>query len=212
MGWQSESRSSGISRESRPARRQHTGFSLNDPGLSGKRVEILREMVPGISRVAVFGNPDDPSVAFALKETETAAQSMGIKLQILEIRNDAAFDSAFLAAGKERTEGVIVLPAPLLRAHTARIVDFAAKNRLPAIYFSPDAPRAGGPVSCGVHLPAVYRRAAYYVDRILKGAKPADLPVEQPTRIELAINLNTAKALGIKVPQSLLLRADEVIQ
>ena len=150
-----------------------TGFSLNDPGLSAKRMEILKEMVPGISKVAVFLNPDDPSVAFALKETQSAAQAMGMRLQAFEIRNGAAFDGAFLAAGKERVEGVIVLPAPLMRAHTDRIVGFAAKNRLPTIYFSPDAPRAGGLASYGVNLSAVYRRAAYYVDRILRVRGPA---------------------------------------
>jgi putative ABC transport system substrate-binding protein len=189
-----------------------TGLSLLAPEVSGKRIEILKQILPGITRVAVLLYPDDPGVAFSLKETEAAAESTALKLQILKVQDAAAFDNAFQVATRERVEAIIVLPAPLMNVQARQIAELALKNRLPTIYFSDDLPKAGGLVSYGVSLPAIYRRLAYYVDRILKGAKPGDLPIEQPTKFELVINLKTARALGITVPQSLLLRADEVIQ
>jgi putative ABC transport system substrate-binding protein len=189
-----------------------TGLSLLAPEVSGKRVEILKQILPGIARAAVLLYPDDPGVAFSLKETEAAARATGLKLQIVETRNAAAFDDAFEAAARERAEAVIVLPAPLMNVEAGRIAELALKYRLPTIYFSDEFAKAGGLVSYGVSLPASYRRLAYYVDRILKGAHPGDLPVEQPTKFDLVINMKTAKALGLTVPQSLLLRADEVIQ
>jgi putative ABC transport system substrate-binding protein len=189
-----------------------TGLSLLAPEVSGKRVEILKQILPGITRVAVLLNPDDPGVAFSLKETEAAARSTALKLQILKVQDAAALDNAFQAAARERAEAIIVLPAPLMNVQAGRIAELALKNRLPTIYFSDDLPKAGGLVSYGVSATAIYRRLAYYVDRILKGANPGDLPVEQPTKFELVINLKTAKALGLTIPQALLLRADEVIQ
>jgi putative ABC transport system substrate-binding protein len=189
-----------------------TGLSLLAPEVSGKRVEMLKEILPGITRVAVLLSPDNPGVAFSLKETESAAQSTALRLQILKVQDAATFDNAFQAATRERAEAIIVLPAPLMNVQAGRIAELALKNRLPTIYFSGELPRAGGLVSYGVSLPAVYRRLAYFVDRILKGANPGAIPIEQPTRFELVINLKTAKALGLTIPQSLLLRADEVIQ
>ena len=189
-----------------------TGLSLLAPEVSGKRVEILKQILPGITSVAVLLYPDDPGVAFSLKETEAAAELSALKLQILKVRDAAALDNAFQVATRERVEAIIVLPAPLMNVQVRRIAELALKNRLPTIYFSDDLPKAGGLVSYGVSLPAIYRRLAYYVDRILKGAKPGDLPIELPTKFELVINLKTARALGITIPQSLLLRADDVIQ
>jgi putative ABC transport system substrate-binding protein len=180
--------------------------------VSGRRVEILKQILPGITRVAVLLYPDDPGVAFSLKETEAAARSTALKLQILKVQDAAALDNAFQAAARERAEAIIVLPAPLMNVQAGRIAELALKNRLPTIYFSDDLPKAGGLVSYGVSLPAIYRRLAYYVDRILKGANPGDLPIEQPNKFDLVINLKTAKALGLTISQLLLLRADEVIQ
>ena len=189
-----------------------TGLSLLAPEVSGKRVEILKQILPGITTVAVLLYPDDPGVAFSLKETEAAARSTGLKLQILKVQDAAAPDNAFQAAARERAEAIIVLPAPLMNVEAGRIAELALKNRLPTIYFSDDLPKAGGLVSYGVSPSAIYRRLAHYVDRILKGANPGELPIEQPTKFDLVINLKTAKALGLTISQSLLLRADEVIQ
>jgi putative ABC transport system substrate-binding protein len=189
-----------------------TGLSLLAPVVSGKRLELLKQIVPGIARVALLWNPNDPGAAFSAKETQAAAETLGLKVQILETPDSNAFDAAFQAASKEGAEAVIPLPAPLMDANARQIAEFALKHRLPTMYFDEDLPRAGGLVSYGVSLIDVYRRAAQYVDRILKGAKPADLPVEQPTKFELVINLKTAKALGIEISASLLARADEVIE
>ncbi len=189
-----------------------TGVSLMAPESSGKRLELLKEIVPGVVNVAVFWNPSDPGAAGSLKETVAAADAIGLKLQILATTDGNSFDAAFEDAVKQSAPAVVLLPAPLMGAHMQRIVDLALKYRLPTMYFASDLPKAGGLVSYGVNVVALFRRAAYYVDRILKGAKPADLPVEQPTKFELVINLKTAKALGLIVPPTLLARADEVIE
>ena len=189
-----------------------TGLSLLAPEVSGKRLELLKQVVPGIARVALLWNPNDPGAAFSSKETQAAGATLSLKFQILETRDGNAFDDAFQAATKEDAEAVIPLPAPLIDRNAERIAALALKHRLPSIYHTDSLPRAGGLMSYGVNLIDVYRRAAYYVDRILKGSRPADIPVEQPTKFELVINLKTAKALGLTVPPTLLARADEVIE
>ncbi len=189
-----------------------TGLSLLSPDLSGKRLELLKEIVVGISRAAVLWNPDDPPAALSLKETEAAAQALGIKLQPLEVREPNDFDSAFISATKGRTGALIILPAPIMGTHAGRIADLALRSRLPAISYASEFPEAGGLMSYGANLSDLYRRAATYVDKILKGRKPADLPVEQPMKFELIINLKTAKQIGLTIPPNVLVRADKVIK
>ena len=147
-----------------------------------------------------------------MRETEAAARTLGVQLQSLEVRGPDDFESAFAAAIRGRAGALITVEDPLTLVHRARVVDFAAKSRLPAIYGFREFVEAGGLMAYGTHLPDLSRRAATYVDKILKGTKPADLPVEQPTRFEMVINLKTAKALGLTIPQSILIRADQVIQ
>jgi putative tryptophan/tyrosine transport system substrate-binding protein len=189
-----------------------TGLSLQSPEASGKRLELLRRMVPRIARVALLGNPDDPGTAFQLQETQAAAATLTLRVQILETRDGNAFENAFQAAAKEGAEAVIPLPAPLMDANAVRIAELALKHRLATMYHTDVLPRAGGLMSYGVSLVSVYKRAADYVDRIIKGSRPADLPVEQPTKFELVVNQRTAKALGLAVPDTLLATADEVIE
>jgi putative tryptophan/tyrosine transport system substrate-binding protein len=189
-----------------------TGVSLMAPETSGKRLELLKEIVPGLVNVAVFWSPNDPGAASSLKETVAAAEAIGLKPQILATSDGNSIDAAFGDGVKQGAQAVILLPAPGMGMHMRRIADLALKNRMPTMYFSDELPKAGGLVSYGVNLTALFRRAAYYVDRILKGAKPADLPVEQPTKFDLVINLKTARALGLEVPPTLLVRADEVIE
>jgi putative tryptophan/tyrosine transport system substrate-binding protein len=188
-----------------------TGVSLMAPESSGKRLELLKEIVPGLVNVAVFWNSDDPGTEFSLKETMSAAEAIGLKPHVLVTRDANSIDAAFAEAVKQGAQAIVPLPAPLMLAHMQRIADLALKNQLPAMYFSDEFPKAGGLASYGINFSAIVRRAAYYVDRILKGAKPADLPVEQPTKFNLVINLKTAKALGLTVSPALLARADEVI-
>ena len=189
-----------------------TGLSLLSPELSGKRLELLKEIVTGVSRVAVLWNPDDPPAKLSLRETEFAAKALIVQLQILETRDPNDFESAFRAAAKGHAAALIILPAPMMNTHAKRIADFALKSRLPAISFAREFPDAGGLMSYGANLPDLYRRAAIYVDKILKGAKPADLPVEQPMKFELVINLKTAKQIGLTIPPNVLARADKVIK
>jgi putative ABC transport system substrate-binding protein len=189
-----------------------TGLSILGPEVSAKRLELLKDLIPGIAKVAACWNPNDPSARFSLKETEAAGEALMVKLQILETRDVGAFDGAFQAAVKENAKAVILLPAPLMTRNAGRIASIAMQYRLPSLFYSGDAAKAGGLISYGASLIDIYRRAAYFVDRILKGANPADLPVEQPTKFELVINLKTAKALGLTVPSTLLARADEVIE
>jgi putative ABC transport system substrate-binding protein len=189
-----------------------TGLSIFAPETSGKRLELLKNLLPAMIKVAVFWNPNDPGAKFSLTETQSAAKTLAVELQVLETRDIADFDGAFQAAIKASAAAAILLPAPLMSRNASRIAELALQSQLPTLFSSSDAVQAGGLISYGPNLIAIYRRAAYYVDRILKGAKPADLPVEQPTKFELAINLKTAKALGVVVPPTLLATADEVIE
>jgi putative tryptophan/tyrosine transport system substrate-binding protein len=189
-----------------------TGLSTLTPEISGKRLELLKEIVPKLSRVAVLGTSTGPSTARLLQEVEPVAGAFGVKLQFLDIRSAKDIETAFRAATKGRAEGILVLTGPVINAQRKQIADLAAKSRLPAIYPFPEYVDAGGLMSYSASIADLYRRAAIYVDKILKGAKPADLPVEQPTKFELVINLKTAKQIGVTIPQSVLYRADRVIR
>jgi len=178
----------------------------------GKRLELVKEIVPRASRVAVLWNPDFPGMPSAWKATEDAARTLGVRLQSVEVRRLDDFDPGFTAIIQQRPVALLVIADPLTYTRRREIAATAARNRIPAIYGFREATDEGGLMSYGVNIPALYRRAAVYVDKILKGAKPSDLPVEQPTKFELVINLKTAKAIGLTIPPSLLLRADEVIQ
>jgi putative tryptophan/tyrosine transport system substrate-binding protein len=188
-----------------------TGMSLMAPELGGKRLELLKELLPRLARVAVLWNAANPYPAIVFKETQGAGRTLGIEVQSLEVRGPDDLDGAFEAARKQRPDAMITVEDPLTLTYRKRIVDFATGQQLPSL-----GPRefaaAGGLISYGANLADLTRRAAGYVDKILKGAKPADLPVQQPTTFELVINLKTAKALGITIPPSLLARADEVIE
>jgi len=196
---------------SRPGR-NITGLSLLSPDLSTKRLELLKEIVIGVSRVAVFWNPDDPAAKISLRETEDAAKGLAVHLQILETRAFGDIESAFRAASKGRARALILLPAPILNAQAKQIAVLALKNNLAAISFASEFPNAGGLSSYGANLADLYRRAATYVDKILRGAKPADLPVEQPTKFEFVINLRTANQIGLTIAPNVLARADKVIR
>jgi putative tryptophan/tyrosine transport system substrate-binding protein len=189
-----------------------TGVSLLGPEVSGKRLQLLKQAVPGVTRVAVIWNPDDPAAHFSVEESQTAAAALGLKLQVLEGRNANAIDGALQAAANAQAEAVVLLPTPLFDGLGEQIAGLAMRRRLPTLYFSKDPVKAGILMSYGPDILAASRRQAYFVDRILKGTKPADLPVEQPAKFELAINQKTAKALGLNVPESLLASADEVIE
>ena len=189
-----------------------TGMAFLLPEISTKRLELLREMVPKLSRVAVLWNGANPFRALDLQVLQAGARTPGVTLQSLEVRGPADVDRAFEAAVRERATGLITLEDPFTVTHRARIVDRALTHRLPAIYAEKIFVHAGGLMSYGPILLENFRRGAAIVDKILKGAKPADIPVERPTRFELVINLKTARALGLTIPQSVLLRADELIQ
>ena len=189
-----------------------TGVTTLQRELSGKRLELLKDTVPGLMRVAVLWNPVEVRATQQLRDTEEAARMLGLQVQALEVRGLDDFEGAFAAARQGRAEGLIVLAGPVIADYRARLVDLAAQSRLPAMYLGRGSVEAGGLMSYGTSNRDMGRRAASYVDRILKGAKPAELPVEQPMKFELVINLKTAKALGITMPPSLLLLADEVIQ
>jgi len=186
-----------------------TGVTILSPELSAKRLSILKEILPGLSRVAVLW---DPATRTQVEATEHAARSLGIKLQVLEVRGGADLSGAFRTAKRQHTEAINVLSSPLLASLFRQIIDLAAENRLPAIYQWREHAAAGGLVSYGPSLAGLWRQAAHIVGKVLKGAKPADLPVEQPTKFELAINLKTAKALGVTIPPALLLQADHLIE
>jgi putative tryptophan/tyrosine transport system substrate-binding protein len=189
-----------------------TGVSALTRDLSAKRLELLKDTVPGLTRVAVLWNPTEVGAALQLRDTEAAAHVLGLQVQPLEIRGLEDFERAFDAARQGRADGLTILcDAPTL-FHRARLVDLAAQSRLPTMYYERMFVEAGGLMSYAASDRDMHRRAAYYVDKILKGAKPADLPVEQPTTFELVINLKTAQALGLTVPPSLLFQATEVIR
>ena len=189
-----------------------TGLTSLAPELSGKRLEVLRETFPKLARVAVLRNPSNAGDAITWKETEEAAQALGLQLHSLEVRSVKDFENVFESATKADGQALLTLPDPLLQSHRKEIVDFAAKSRLPGIYPDPEYVAAGGLMSYAANPVEFYARAASYVDRILKGAKPADLPVEQPTKFDLVINLKAAKQIGLLIPQKVLARADRVIR
>ncbi len=192
-----------------------TGLSFLGAELVAKRLELLREAVPGVTRVAVLWHPGahgEGTQQEMLKETQVAGRALGVQLQLLEARGPNDFDRAFAAMTRERAGALMLLPSTIFSSGRKRIVGLAGQSRLPAMFYFRHFVEAGGLMSYGPSLADNYRRAATYVDKILKGAKPADLPVEQPTRFELVINLNTAKALGLTFPRSILIRADQVIQ
>jgi putative tryptophan/tyrosine transport system substrate-binding protein len=189
-----------------------TGLSNLSAELSGKQLELLKAAVPKISRVAVLHNPGNPALGPALDVTRKAAKALAVEMQVSEARQASEFPSAYSALLARRPGAILVLSDALFGQEQDQIAHWAFKNRLPAIYSRKEFPEAGGLLSYGPIFSDNYRRAATYVDKILKGAKPADLPVEQPTKFELVINLKTAKALGLTIPQSMLLRADQVIE
>ncbi len=189
-----------------------TGLASVAPEVVGKQLQLLKEVAPKISRVAILQNPNNPGHPVVLRQAETAARALGMQLQVLYARTPAEIDAAFAAMRSQRAEGVLVDRNALVLVQRTQIAALAAKGRLPAVYGFRENAEAGGLMAYGANVSAMYRRAATYVDKILKGAKPADLPVEQPTKFDLVINLKTAKALGLTIPQSFLARADEVIQ
>jgi putative ABC transport system substrate-binding protein len=192
-----------------------TGLSMLTPELVGKRLELLKQAVPGVSRVAVLWQPGDygeRTEKDILKEAEVTARALGVRLQVVEARGPQDFDRAFSDMTRARAGALIVLGSSMFFTERRRLVDLTAKHRLPGVYSARDSVDVGGLMSYGANLADMFRRAATYVDKILKGAKPGDLPVEQPTNFELVINLKTAKALGLTIPQTLRQRADEVIQ
>jgi ABC-type uncharacterized transport system substrate-binding protein len=189
-----------------------TGLSNLAPELSGKRLELLKETVSRLSRVAVFGTSTTPSTAPTLKETELAAGALGVKVQYLDVLDPKDIEIAFRAASKGRVDAVLVLTGPLAFSQRTQIAELAAKSRLPVFYPQKEFTEVGGLMSYGVSITDLDRRAATYVDKILKGAKPADLPVEQPTKFEFVINLKTAKQIGLIIPPNVLARADKVIR
>jgi len=189
-----------------------TGMAFLLPEISTKRLELLREIMPKLSRVAVLWNASNPYRALDLRVLQAGARAVGVTLLSLEVRGLDDLERAFEAASRERADGLLTLEDPFTVAHRTRIVDLALKHRLPAIYGEQVFIQTGGLMSYGPVLLENFRRGAAIVDKILKGAKPADLPVEQPTRFELVINLKAAKALGLTLPPSLLLRADKVIE
>jgi len=189
-----------------------TGLSTLAPQISGKQIELLKELVPQLSRVAVLGASTSTSSALALKMTELAAAAFGVQLQYLDVQGPKDIGTAFGEASKGHVDAVLVLPTAVLSSHRKQIVDLAVKSRLPAIYPRTAYTEAGGLMSYEPNLADLWRRAATYVDKTLKGVKPADLPVEQPTKFELLINLKTAKKMGLTIPSSILYRADRVIR
>jgi putative tryptophan/tyrosine transport system substrate-binding protein len=189
-----------------------TGMSFMLPELVGKQLEMLKEVLPKVSRVALLGNPGNPGNAQQVRHAQDTARALNVQLQLLEARDPSGIDNAFAAITTERADAVIVLVDSMLLFHRTRIADHAARRRLPTLSGMIEDTEVGGLLAYGPSISDRFRRAATYVDRILKGAKPADLPVEQPTTFELVINLKTAKALGLTIPRSLLQRADHVIQ
>ncbi len=190
-----------------------TGVTNLGPELGGKRLELLKESIPKISRVAVLYDPANPPSALQMKDVlPAAARALGLNVQPWEVKTAAGFDRTFAALTKERPDGVFVLGGPLMYANQQRTIGFALTRRLPSAYNREEDVEAGGLMSYGADLVHSYRRVAYYVDRILKGAKPADLPVEQPTKYEFIINLKTAKQIGLSIPPNVLARADRVIK
>jgi len=189
-----------------------TGLSFMSPDLAGKRLQLLEEVVPRIARVAVLWDAANPYPAREFKETQRAAQTLGIEVQSLEVREPDDFAGAFDAMKRQQPDALFAIGDPLISDFRRQIVDFASAQRLPAAYSLREYVEAGGLMSYGASISDLVRRAAGYVDKILQGAKPEGLPVEQPTKFELVINLKAAKALGLTIPPLLLARADEVVE
>ena len=189
-----------------------TGLATVSPELSGKRLELLKEAFATVSRIAVFRNPANPGQDPQIREMKIVGQTLGLQLQILEVRGLDDFDTAFSAVMRGRAHALVILPDPLTNTQARRIADFAAKHRLPAMYHRMESIEAGGLMAYGPNYNDLFRRAAVYVDKILKGSTPADLPVEQPTKFEFIINLKTAKQMGLTIPPNVLARADRVIK
>ena len=189
-----------------------TGLSNLSPEISGKQLELLKEIIPKVSRVAVLGELNNPGNAQSFKDMEHAAKVFKVQLESLDVRSAADIASGFNTANKARADAMLVLGGPVTTSERKSIAELAAKNRMPAIYPQSDYMDVGGLLFYGVSVNDLFRRAAIYVDKILKGAKPADLPVERPTKFELVINLNTAKQLGLAIPPNVLARADRVIR
>ena len=189
-----------------------TGLSNYHPDLSGKQLELLKEIIPRLARVAIVGNSNEPGNAQALKETEVAARALGLQPYYFDARDAKEIETVLRSASKEGADAVLVLSSPIATSHRKELAEIAAKSRIPAMYQVSESVEAGGLMTYGVSTADLWRRAAIYVDKILKGRKPAELPVEQPTKFELVINLKTAKQIGLAVPQSVLARADKVIK
>ena len=189
-----------------------TGLSNTAEQLSGKRLELLKELVPSLTRVAVLRNPTNPTHANLLRETEAEAPSLGMALVPFDFTGEGDLDGAFAAMARDRAQAVLVLPQPIGLVLRRQLVELAARHRLPAMFPWPEAVEVGGLVSYGPSPTLLWHRTGSYVDRILKGARPTDLPIEQPTRFDLVLNLKTARALGLTVPRSLLLRVTQTIE
>jgi ABC-type uncharacterized transport system substrate-binding protein len=189
-----------------------TGLSVLSPELGGKRLELLKEIIPKLSRIAVVGSSTLPGNAQTFRETELAAEALRVTLLYDDVLSPKDIEAAFQRAFKGRADAVLALGNSVLNAYRAKVADLAVKNRLPAMYYAAEFVEDGGLISYGVDFPDLFRRAATYVDKILKGAKPAELPVEQPTKFELVINLKTAKQIGLIIPPNVLARADKVIR
>jgi putative ABC transport system substrate-binding protein len=190
-----------------------TGLTNLAPEVGGKRLELLKETAPNLSRVAVLGDPTSPSHAIGWRETETAAKSLGVQVQSFEVRPpNPDFEGVFSAVTRVHANALLTLSQPLIVVHRKQIVDFTLKQRMPAIFHNEDFIDAGGLMVYSPNIAAMFRRAASYVDKILKGGKPADLPVEQAMKLEFVINLKTAKQIGLTIPPNVLVRADKVIR
>src|SRR6266446_4088288 len=189
-----------------------TGLAILSLELTSKRLQLLKEAFPRLSRVAVLWNPDNPGNALVLKEVETASQTLGLRWQGVAVRRPGELASAFEAIVSAQSNGILAIEDSMLLSYRSRILESVARIRLPAMYAFRQFVDAGGLMSYGPNIPDSFRRAAVYIDKILKGAKPADLPIEQPTKFELVINLKTARALGLTIPPSVLGRADQVIE
>jgi putative ABC transport system substrate-binding protein len=189
-----------------------TGLASLSFDLTAKQLELLKETLPALTKVAFLWNPAEPFHQMALKSVETAARRLRIQLQIVEMRESNQLDGAFAVIVKERPEALLVLPTTRLDARQKRLAELTTQSRLPALYNKSVFAEAGGLIAYGARYLDFFQRAAAYVDKILKGANPAELPVEQPTRFELVVNMKTAKTLGVKIPNSILVRADKVIE
>jgi putative ABC transport system substrate-binding protein len=189
-----------------------TGLSLMSPDLNGKRLELLKEAFPKVARVAFLWQAGVTRGNLTLTDMEAAAKALGLKLQSLEVRKLDDFDSAFARAKRDGAQALITNPSPLISTQQRQVLDFAAKNRLPAMYQTSEFVEAGGLMSYAPNYTDLYRRAADFVDKILKGTKPADIPVEQPMKFEFVVNLNAAKQIGVTIPPNVLTRADKVIR